>query len=165
LAYAPVSILAPGLNRLLETRARLGVRSSSHTLAKLLDPFSGNALRVVSVTHPDYLKRMREYLLAAGTPALLMRGSEGEPVAGPRRALSVECLHDGTSIALASAEFSTEAELPESIEAGPTARWIQRALCAQVPIPQPLIRQCAWIASAAHQQWPVPDMPPMAAAG
>ncbi len=165
LAYAPVSVLAPGLNRLLETRARLGVRSSSHTLAKLLDPFSGNALRVVSVTHPDYLKRMREYLLAAGTPALLMRGSEGEPVAGPRRALSMECLHDGASIALASVEFSSEAELPESIEAAPTARWIQRALCAQVPIPQPLIRQCAWIASAARRRWPVPDMPPMAAAG
>jgi anthranilate phosphoribosyltransferase len=159
LAHAPLSLLAPGLNRLLETRARLGVRSSSHTLAKLIDPFAGNALRVVSVTHPDYLKRMREYLLAAGSPAMLMRGSEGEPVAGPRRALAMDCLHDGTDLALNSAEFSPDAELPESIDAGATARWIRRALSAEVPVPLPMIRQCAWIASASRRQWSALDTP------
>lgn len=154
LAHAPVSLLAPGLNRLLATRSRLGVRSSSHTLAKLLDPFAGKALRVVSVTHPDYRVRMREFLLAAGTPGLLMRGSEGEPVAGPRRALTIECIHDGASYCLESGEFSPEAPLPASIKPGETADWIRQALEGKVPVPAPLRRQCDWIAACAMGEWP-----------
>ena len=157
LVYAPVSALSPGLDRLLAMRARLGVRSSAHTLAKLIDPFSGKALRVVPVTHPDYLKRMREFLSAAGTPAMLLRGSEGEPVAGPRRALAMECYHDGASVSLASAEFSPEAALPASIEAGETVRWIRAALAGEVPIPQTLLRQCAWTAAAARGEWSALD--------
>ena len=150
LAYAPVSVIAPGLHRLLEIRARLGVRSSAHTLAKLLDPFAGKALRVVSVTHPDYQQRMRDFLSAAGTPAMLMRGSEGEPVAGPRRALAIECFQDGRGISLVSDAYSPQAPLPESIDAFETAGWIRRALAGEVPVPQTMLRQCEWICSAAR---------------
>ena len=150
LAQVPLSVLAPGLEKLLALRARLGVRSSGHTLAKLLDPFWGKALRVVSVTHPDYQRRMREFLCAAGTPAMLMRGSEGEPVAGPRRALAMECIRHGESIPLASADFAADAELPASIEAAETARWIRRALAGEVPVPAPLLRQRDWIVTAAR---------------
>lgn len=150
LAYVPLATLAPGLERLLAARVRLGVRSSAHTLAKLLDPFCGRALRVVSVTHPDYQKRMGEFLCAAGTPAMLMRGSEGEPVAGPRRALTMECIREGTSISLSSAEFAADAALPASIETAATARWIERALAGEVPVPQTLLSQCEWIAAAAR---------------
>ena len=157
LVYAPVSALSPGLDRLLAMRARLGVRSSAHTLAKLIDPFPGKALRVVPVTHPDYLKRMREFLSAAGTPAMLLRGSEGEPVAGPRRTLAMECYHGGKSISLSSAEFSPDAALPASIEAGETARWIRSALAGEVPIPQSLLHQCKWIAAAARGEWSALD--------
>jgi len=148
--YAPLAVLAPSLERLLATRARIGVRSSSHTLAKLLCPFSGMALRVVPVTHPDYQKRMREFLPASGMPALLMRGSEGEPVAGPRRALTMEYFAGSEHRSLSSKDYSSEAALPESLEVATTARWIERALAGAVDIPATLRQQCRWISQAAR---------------
>ena len=42
LAYVPLEVLAPGLSSLINGRARIGVRSSAHTVAKLLDPFGGS---------------------------------------------------------------------------------------------------------------------------
>ncbi|MCP6042700.1 DNA-binding protein YbiB, partial [Klebsiella pneumoniae] len=39
LAVLPLQMLNPGLNALMALRPRLGVRNSSHSLAKLLDPF------------------------------------------------------------------------------------------------------------------------------
>jgi len=80
-----IHLLNPGLNALLSLRSRLGVRNSAHTLCKLLDPCPGYSLRVVNVTHPEYLKRMSTLLTAQGGRALLLRGTEGEPFANPRR--------------------------------------------------------------------------------
>ena len=41
IAYAPIELLSPGLAPLLATRKRIGLRSSAHSLAKLIDPFGG----------------------------------------------------------------------------------------------------------------------------
>jgi hypothetical protein len=62
------------------------VRNSAHTLAKLLDPAPGHSVRVVSVTHPEYLERMHAHLVAQGGVALLLRGTEGEAFANPAAA-------------------------------------------------------------------------------
>ena len=132
----------------------VGQRGLKLRANKMLDPFGGRSLRVVPVTHPDYLRRMEEVLGAQSGTAVLMRGSEGEPVAGPRRALSMECIHDGASFSLESGEFSPEAPLPASIEPGETADWIRRALEGKVPVPVPLRRQCDWIAACAMGEWP-----------
>ena len=68
----------------LRARARRA-QFSTHTLVKMLQPFAGPAVRIVSVTHPEYLVRMREYFTVHDTAALLLRGAEGEAVAHPRR--------------------------------------------------------------------------------
>lgn len=139
LAFLPVDLLAPKLARLLALRWQLGVRGSGHTLAKMLNPFSGPALRIVSVTHPDYLARMRGFFAARPeADALLLRGAEGEAVAHPRRRLDIEWVHRGQS-----QTWTLEAEheapaLPETREAAATARWIERALAGKEAIPRPI---------------------------
>jgi len=39
IAFVPTAVLAPGLAEVLSLRGRLGVRSSAHSIAKLIDPF------------------------------------------------------------------------------------------------------------------------------
>jgi anthranilate phosphoribosyltransferase len=89
LAVLPLAALSPGLDALMALRPRLGLRSSAHSLAKLLDPAEpGRAVRVVAVTHPEYLDSMAALLPGLGAPdgrALLMRASEGEPMRRPSR--------------------------------------------------------------------------------
>ena len=100
LAVLPLQMLNPGLNALMALRPRLGVRNSSHSLAKLLDPFpAGRGVRVVAVTHPEYLDSMGQALpalTAAGGRALLMRASEGEAYAHLRRKAHLIGFQDGT---------------------------------------------------------------------
>jgi anthranilate phosphoribosyltransferase len=142
--FVPVELLSPGLARLANLRARLGVRGSPHTLAKLLEPVDGRCLRVVSLTHPDYFDRMRAFFAASKEAALLMRGTEGEPVASARKAQQIEWLHDGVAEVIVPAAAAGESTpLPESIDAAATAGWIERALAGEVPIPAPILDHAA----------------------
>ncbi len=146
LAFVPTGVLAPAMATLLSLREQLGVRNSAHSLVKLLDPFGGEGLRVVSVTHPAYLARMREFFEATGANALLLRGTEGEPFANPKRRPQLESFRNGLSMALFEAEagpVKTLPTLPEAIDAGTTAAWIRRALEGEVPVPLPIVNQLA----------------------
>lgn len=146
MAYVPIEVLSPGLAELLLLRQRIGLRSSAHTLAKLIDPFGGAGFRVVAVTHPDYLARMREYFAATHANALLLRGTEGEPFANPRRQPQLECFADGVGTVVFEAETGTlEAlpALPGEIDAETTAAWIAGALRGEQPIPLPILNQLA----------------------
>ena len=146
LAYVPTPLLSPALASLIDLRRRMGVRSVAHTLAKLIDPFGGAGLRVVAVTHPDYVARMREYLLATRTNALLMRGTEGEPFANPRRQPRIEGFDNGVATVLVDAEASASTmppALPDAIDAATTAAWTAAALAGEVAIPQPILNQLA----------------------
>ena len=89
-AFMDVATLCPGLAALLSVRWTIGLRNSGHTVAKLLDPFAGAdtqvlSLRVVNHTHPEYAQSLADYLKLTHASALLMRGTEGEPVADARR--------------------------------------------------------------------------------
>ena len=146
IAYVPTPLLSPALASLIELRRRMGVRSVAHTLAKLIDPFGGAGLRVVAVTHPDYFARMGEFLLATKASALLLRGTEGEPFANPRRQPRIEGFDDGVATVLVEAETpasSLPAALPDAIDAVTTAAWIGAALAGEVAIPQPILNQLA----------------------
>jgi len=153
LAYLPLEILTPGLAKLMNGRARIGVRSSAHTVAKLLDPFGGEALRVVPVTHPDYVRRMGELLSAAATPAVLLRGSEGEPYASPKRMPGLQGFVRGEArelVAQGESEPATEG-LPEAIDVQSTANWTRDVLAGNKPVPVPLRRQADCLSAAARQ--------------
>ncbi len=110
LAVLPLQILNPGLNSLMALRPRLGLRNSSHSLAKLLDPFpAGRGVRVVAVTHPEYLDSMGAALpglTTGGGRALLMRASEGEAYAHLRRKAHLIGFQDGQTVPLHPADTS-----------------------------------------------------------
>ncbi|MGE5128562.1 MAG: DNA-binding protein YbiB [Sphingomonadaceae bacterium] len=156
LAYVPTELLSPELASLLLLRERMGVRSVAHTLAKLIDPFGGRGLRVVAVTHPDYLARMHEYLAATSANALLMRGTEGEPFANPRRQPRLEAFENGVAEVLFEADTERNAPpLPATIDAPTTAAWTAAAIAGEMPIPEPIVNELACCLRGAH----VPRVP------
>ena len=85
-AFIATAALCPQLARLIEVRQVVGLRNSGHTIAKLLAACSGApTLRVVNYTHPEYGTRLAEFIAETRADVLLMRGTEGEPVADARR--------------------------------------------------------------------------------
>lgn len=136
--------LLPGLDRLLALRLRFGVRGSAHTMAKLVDPSRDRSVRVVAVTHPEYLERMHDFLLADGGRAMLLRGTEGEAFANPRRRPRLEVFRDTSAEVAWPAEEGGSpplAGLPDVPDIVGNAALIRAMLAGEVPIPQPILDQ------------------------
>ena len=146
LAVLPLQMLNPGLNNLMALRPRLGLRNSSHSLAKLLDPFpAGRAVRVVAVTHPEYLDSMGAALpdlTADGGRALLMRASEGEAYAHLRRKAHLIGFQDGLTAPLHPAD-TTDLDWPLSPACAPleNAAFVQTILNGAEPVPPRIAEQ------------------------
>ena len=149
LAPVPVALLSPPLARLLDARLDTGVRNTAHTIAKILLPRgtpSTAAARLISVTHPEFQKRMRE--LFAGTPAnvFLMRGVEGEAVVRLHAPQPIEQIgSDGKIVTHLIADGETDPQLPAR-EAPLTAAWIRGVLEGREKVPTALARQVALLA-------------------
>jgi len=146
LVFVPLSVFSAGLANQLGLRSRIGLRNSAHSLVKMLDPFKGEGLLLAAATHPDYLDMMREVLRALGVHALLLRGTEGEPFANPKRRPRIEYLHDGAQDVLFEAEhdsLKTLPQLPETCDAVATAEWTRRVLAADAALPPPIANQLA----------------------
>jgi anthranilate phosphoribosyltransferase len=148
-AFMAIDTLAPKMAYLLSLRRILGVRSSTHTLVKILQPFAGPALRLVSYTHPEYLEMLGDYFTraapAARGDAFLMRGTEGETVANANRANQIDWFHEGQRTLLVQRDAPTDelAAMPDARDAATTAAWITRALHGEVPIPASIAEQVA----------------------
>lgn len=146
LAFVPLNAISPGIHNLLALRSRMGVRNSAHSLVKLLDPFQGEGVLVAAATHPDFIELMRNILLAQGRYAILLRGTEGEPFANPKRRPRLEYVRTNEAEILFEAEHDSLRSLPhlpESTDVVATARWIRRVLDHQLPLPKPLANQLA----------------------
>jgi len=147
--FVAIDTLAPKMAHLLSLRRILGVRSSTHTLVKILQPFDAPALRLVSYTHPEYLEMLGEYFTRAAPAergdAFLMRGTEGETVANANRAQQIDWFHQGQRTLLVQRDAPTDelAELPEGRDAATTAEWITLALRGEVPVPRSIAEQVA----------------------
>ncbi len=146
LCFLPLSALCPGLHNLLALRARMGVRNSAHSLVKMLNPFHGDAVLVAPATHPEFIALMRDVLVERSQRGLLLRGTEGEPVANAKRRPRLEYIRHGAVDVLFEAEHDSLRglpNLPESFDAASTARWIRRVLDKQIPLPKPIANQLA----------------------
>ncbi|NEX60872.1 DNA-binding protein YbiB [Noviherbaspirillum galbum] len=145
--FMPIEVLAPRLAGLLALRRVLGVRNSTHTLVKMLQPFDGPALRLTSYTHPEYLEMLTAYFTTAAPAergdAFLMRGTEGETVANAKRAQQIEWFHAGTRTVLVQKQDPVDdlPPLPPQSDASTTALWIQSALEGREPVPAPIAAQ------------------------
>ena len=83
---------------------------------------------------------------AVGIHALLLRGTEGEPYANPKRRPRIEYLRDGRHEILFEAEhdsLKTIPNLPESCDAKTTADWTRRVMDGEIALPPPIANQLA----------------------
>ncbi|MEO0314078.1 MAG: DNA-binding protein YbiB [Pseudomonadota bacterium] len=155
--FMPIAALAPKLHRMLEVRRVLGLRNSTHTLVKIMQPFAQPALRLVSYTHPEYLTMLTSYF-SEEAPAhrgdvLLMRGTEGETVANAKRAHAVIWFHQNQASTLIDRQEPVDEipPLPIASDAATTAEWIVQALAGTQPIPAPIAEQVAQCVQIARQ--------------
>jgi len=146
-AFIATPDLHPALARLLALRRVIGLRNPAHSLAKLLPALPArNAVRVVNHTHPAYAESLGQFLALTKADALLMRGTEGEPVADARRCPKLTAFVAGE----ARAELSVEAqggsllalpELPATTGAAETARYIEAVMRGEKPLAAPIATQ------------------------
>ncbi|WP_426110427.1 DNA-binding protein YbiB [Massilia sp. PWRC2] len=155
--FIPIEVLAPAMHRLLALRRVLGVRNSTHTLVKILQPYAGPALRLVSYTHPEYLEMLADYFVNAAPggrgDAFLMRGTEGETVANANRANQIDWFHDGQRELLVPRDAPTDllAAAPAARDAAATAAWIAAALRGDAPVPPSIVQQVEQCVKAARR--------------
>lgn len=85
-AYLPLDAILPALDRLLELRGLLGLRSPVNTVVRLLDP-AGAPAGVDGVFHPAYLDVHMSVAERLGRPRLLvLKGGGGEAERNPAKA-------------------------------------------------------------------------------
>jgi anthranilate phosphoribosyltransferase len=149
--YLPTSALSAGLQRLLDVRSVIGLRNSAHSLVKLLNPCPAPSLLVSSYTHPEYLHSMGRLFQLSGAHALLLRGTEGEPVADARRTPQMDSFCEGQQNTVQEAQHGSLTQLPElpnGLDPKATARYIQRVIHGELPVPEPIRLQVNHICQA-----------------
>jgi anthranilate phosphoribosyltransferase len=152
IAYVPAEVLCPGLWQLLQVRRRIGLRNSGHSLVKLMNPVAGPALLVASYTHPEYETSMLQTLQLTNAHAMLLRGTEGEPVADPRRMRKSILLVDGKVHHIHDPKDLASADnhaLPIGLNAVATAQYIRSLMDAPSSIPAPIQHQVSMLCQLA----------------
>jgi anthranilate phosphoribosyltransferase len=152
-AFAPTELLCPGLKRLLDVRLAVGLRNSSHSLVKLMNPCAGPAVIVSSYTHPEYAVSMAAVFELMGATALLLRGTEGEVVADARRLPQMDGFIAGRHIPLERKQPGTITDLPDlpkEIDAQTTAVYIREVLAGDRPVPASMALQVEHILQLAQ---------------
>ncbi len=164
--FVPTEALCPALARLLQVRRVVGLRNSGHTVSKLLHPLMSpgaaaqNAgavtravFRVVNHTHPEYAEILSEFLQQSRADALLLRGTEGEPVADTRRTPRMEVFLAGVpqpALGVPGREGALIPlpELPVDGELGATTAYIQAVMHGQRAVPESIAQQVLCIVRA-----------------
>lgn len=159
-AFIATDTLCPALARLLAVRWTIGLRNPGHTVAKLLDPFAGAgqpAMRVVNHTHPEYAHSLTGFLTRVQAHALLMRGTEGEPVADARRQPRFEVFLNGQRDEALSrlpqeGVLTALPELPEGRAADLTADHVRAVLAGTSVLPDAIAAQVDCLVAALGRQ-------------
>ena len=87
---------------------------------------------------------MTETFKYMGTTAMLMRGTEGEPVADARRTPEMNVFKNGATTCVQEAQGGSLAllpDLPTDISATSTARYMEAVLQGTKPVPEPIATQ------------------------
>lgn len=146
-AFLATDTLCPPLQRLLDVRWVVGVRNAGHTVAKLLPVVDGApALQLASYTHPEFGQLMAQFAERRACHLMLLRGTEGEPVADPRRCPAMALWlagqrQDDLAVAAQEGVLTELPLLPRQIDAPTVAVYIQAVLAGEKPVPPPLQTQ------------------------
>ena len=156
-AFVPTAVFSPPLQRLLDVRWVVGLRNSGHTVAKLLPLVTGApCLRLASHTHPEFGLLMAQLAERSGADLMLLRGTEGEAVADPRRCPKMDTwlggqLQPELGCPAQEGVLSELPLLPRQIDAATVAVYIQAVLAGEKPGPAPLERQVELLQRASHR--------------
>ena len=153
-AFAPTELLSPALKRLLDVRRAVGLRNPAHSLVKLMNPVAGKALVVSSYTHPEYAISMAATFELVKADALLLRGTEGEVVADPRRSPQMQGFVKGQRVLLQEGVKGTlpsVPDLPQEIDAASTAAYIRSVMAGESPLPASIAQQVEHILRLVQQ--------------
>jgi anthranilate phosphoribosyltransferase len=134
-AFVALDNLHSRLARLIANRWRIGVRSTPHTVTKLLQPINGDcAVRVVALTHGDYIDRIGAHLQSTNARAVVFRGCEGEPVLHPKRAVQVQLHKLGESSSLEWQGVESH-DLPDACDIATTVTYIHEVMQGKRAMP------------------------------
>ena len=154
IAFTPSEVLCAGLANLLDVRRVVGLRNPAHSVVKLMNPCVGKSLIVSSYTHPEYAISMAATFELMQSNALLLRGTEGEAVADPRRMPQMDGFVAGQRSMLQEAQMGTLPtlpDLPKEFDAQTTAAYIQRVMAGDSPVPPSIARQVEHILRLSRQ--------------
>lgn len=154
-AFMPIENLAPRLAQLLAVRKILGLRNSTHTLVKIMQPFAQPALRLTSYTHPEYATMLTQFFSVAADPGrgdvLLMRATEGEAVANIKKVQQIDWFHAREKTTLVEAQMGSDVTVPIPSDMQGTAHWIKRVLAGHEPVPENIAQQVKYCLMVAQQ--------------
>jgi anthranilate phosphoribosyltransferase len=154
-AWLPVQRLSPHLARMLSRRDELGFRNTAHSLIKLLVPVNGRALVVANYTHAPYRQSFAEAAQALRLSALLVRGTEGDPIAWEADAHPLLAWLAGAPAELPATiagPVRESIQLPNAVDAEATADFCVRVLSGELPMPAAIERQRACLARLAAME-------------
>jgi anthranilate phosphoribosyltransferase len=143
-AWLPVQRLSPDLARVLSRRDELGFRNTAHSLIKLLVPVDRHGLVVANYTHAPYRQSFAQAAQLLRLSALLVRGTEGDPIAWEADAHPLLAWLGGEATVLAPTVDDTDretTEFPAAVDAAATARFCEHVLSGRVAMPRAIERQ------------------------
>lgn len=145
LAFVPAGALAPALADLLALRVRLGGGALARVLARLADPFGGNALQLIPAEHGHERVVLQSLLCDVEKNALLFETRDGDPVVDAQCRPGIELVRDGMVRLLFDAEVTPRCAhpLPAAHDLKGTAQWINGVLEGRIPMPVPIANQFA----------------------
>jgi anthranilate phosphoribosyltransferase len=93
--FLPLRAFCPALQRLLDLRRILGLRSAANSVARLINPFGASSV-MQGVFHPAYRDLQRSAAMLLGQRALaVFKGGGGEAERNPDKPCRVFSLRDG----------------------------------------------------------------------
>ena len=153
-AFMSLDAMSRPLQQLLDVRWTIGLRNSGHMVAKMLQPFGATrCLRLVNYTHPEFGALMADWAQQEAADVMLLRGTEGEAVADPRRQPRLDTRiggqrYDAASVPAQDGVVTELPLLPRSNDAATTALYIQSVLGGERPAPAPLTQQVQAVLAA-----------------
>lgn len=143
--FCPVRVISPALQKLLDIRALIGLRNTSHVLAKLINPTKNSAWQISNYTHPEYPEKLREYFQLRLAHAILIRGHEGEPTASLQRLPEMHFLFPQREEKVTPEERYTDSNPFMAIDPQSTAFVTQQILAGKVVCPAAILQQAKQI--------------------